>query len=239
MPTFSVIIPAMNEEECLPKLLTAIKSQTLQPLEVIVADAHSTDGTRNIAERFGAKVIDGGLPGPGRNAGAKVATGEILFFLDADIFIEDDHFFEKAVTEFTERGLEVASADLYLVEGTRLEHLGHAFYNKYVRLLAPIHPHGPGGCLIIKKSLHDEIDGFDPTVLFCEDHEYTIRAFKKGKFGYLNSVRFGLNNRRLEKDGKYATAIKFVLAELHMIFIGPIRHNYFKYEFGYGKKETT
>ncbi|MEN6592532.1 MAG: glycosyltransferase family A protein, partial [Methanobacterium sp.] len=56
----SIIIPTYNEEEYLPYLLESIKRQDFTDYEVIVADAHSTDKTREIAKSFGAKIVDGG-----------------------------------------------------------------------------------------------------------------------------------------------------------------------------------
>ena len=83
----SIIIPTFNEEKFLPKLLNSIKKQTLQPSEIIIADAFSQDSTRKIAKAFGVKVIDGGLPPVARNNGAKVATQEVLLFLDSDVVL--------------------------------------------------------------------------------------------------------------------------------------------------------
>jgi len=79
----SIIIPALNEENYLPKLLGSIKKQTFKDYEVIVADAHSKDRTREIARKFGAKIVDGGRPANGRNIGAKAASGEFLFFFES------------------------------------------------------------------------------------------------------------------------------------------------------------
>lgn len=56
----SIIIPTYNEEEYLPKLLEGIKSQDFEDYEIIVADANSTDKTREIAEVYGCKIVDGG-----------------------------------------------------------------------------------------------------------------------------------------------------------------------------------
>ncbi len=237
MPTLSIIIPAKNEEFYLPILLSAIRSQTLQPDEIIVADAGSTDSTRSIAEKFGAKVIQGGLPGPGRNAGAQVATGELLLFLDADVFFPNEKFLENAVKEFEERKLDITTADLFLVEGTTGDKFGHTVYNRYVRIWGKWHPHTPGGCILVRKTTHDKIHGFDPSVVFCEDHDYGTRASRVGKFGFLNTVRIGVVSRRLDKEGRAGLVLKYILAEFHIMFIGPIRHGLFKYEFGYEKEK--
>ena len=72
----SIIIPTYNEEEYLPVLLESIKKQNFNDYEVIVADANSTDRTREIAKEYGCLIVDGGLPAVGRNNGAKVAKGE-------------------------------------------------------------------------------------------------------------------------------------------------------------------
>ena len=80
----SIVIPAYNEERYLPILLDCIKKQTYKNHEIIVADANSTDSTRQIAKKYGCKVVKGGMPGIGRNNGAKAAKGEMLLFLDAD-----------------------------------------------------------------------------------------------------------------------------------------------------------
>ena len=83
----SIVVPTKNEEAYLPILLASLRGQTFQDFEIIVADAHSTDRTREIALQAGAKVVDGGMPGPGRNRGAAVAQGEIIFFFDADVIL--------------------------------------------------------------------------------------------------------------------------------------------------------
>ncbi|QAY65456.1 glycosyltransferase [Paenibacillus protaetiae] len=88
----SIIIPARNEERNLPFLLDSLKSQTLQPYEVIVVDDFSEDRTREIAESYGVKVIaNSELPDrwTGKSwavwNGYQHASGDMFVFLDADI----------------------------------------------------------------------------------------------------------------------------------------------------------
>lgn len=90
-PTVSVLIPARNEEQTLPKLLAALKKQEFQPDQVIVIDDQSTDRTAAIAVDAGAQVVQtAALPDgwTGKNwalnTGYAIASGEILVFLDAD-----------------------------------------------------------------------------------------------------------------------------------------------------------
>ena len=53
----SVIVPARNEEEALPRCLASLAAQDMAPLEVLVVDDDSTDGTRAIAEAAGVGVV--------------------------------------------------------------------------------------------------------------------------------------------------------------------------------------
>ncbi len=232
-PILSIVIPTLNEEELLPDLLTSIAMQTIQP-EVIVADADSSDRTREIAHGFGARVVDGGLPAVGRNAGAAVAKGEIILFLDADVFLPDDHFLSRLLYEFTTRPLDIATADIIPESEKKYDRFSFWVYNRYVRLWGARHAHAPGFFIVIRRALHEKTDGFDETIVFCEDHEYAGRAAKHGRFGLLNSVQIPTSVRRFDKDGRWTIARKFLKAEWHLLFKGPIRDDRFHYTFGYG-----
>lgn len=91
----SVIIPARNEAHNLPKLLQSITSQPVKPLEILVVDDGSSDGTAELARQFGAEVINPPpLPEGWRgktwacHAGAMSAHGGRLIFMDADTWFE-------------------------------------------------------------------------------------------------------------------------------------------------------
>ncbi len=88
MPGVSVIVPARDAATTLGGTLDALGAQTgVEPFEVIVVDNGSLDATAAVAERTGARVVRrarGEGPGAARNAGAAVASGEILAFTDAD-----------------------------------------------------------------------------------------------------------------------------------------------------------
>ena len=91
-PSCSIIIPAYNEAEWLPKTLSALDTALndfREPVEVIVVDNNSTDDTAEIARRYGAQVVFEPVNqiSRARNTGARSASGNYLFFLDADTIL--------------------------------------------------------------------------------------------------------------------------------------------------------
>lgn len=91
----SIIIPARNEEQNLPKLLRSLVDQAPKPHEIIVVDDGSTDRTAEVARQLGATVLNSKpLPDGWRgktwacHQGAQAATGELLLFVDADTWLE-------------------------------------------------------------------------------------------------------------------------------------------------------
>jgi len=102
MPRFSVVVPAHNEEAYLPRLLDSLDRARhaytggAGAIEVVVVDDGSTDRTGEIARSRGCRAIriDARCIAAARNAGARVAAGEILAFVDADSRVHPDTFNE-------------------------------------------------------------------------------------------------------------------------------------------------
>lgn len=230
----SIIIPALNEEKYLPKLLESIKKQEFQDYEIIVADAGSKDRTVEIAKNFGSIVVRGGLPAKGRNEGAKIVRGDLLVFLDADVALPAE-FFSKALAEFSKRNLGVASVTLD-PQGFFARILYAVFYNLPIVLLAPVLAHG-AGCIIVKREIFDKVGGFDETIALAEDMYFVRQARKFGTFGILLSTKIFGDTRRLKKDGWMKTYANFLLCELHMIFLGPVRSDIFRYKFDHYERD--
>ncbi|MCE9586022.1 glycosyltransferase [Candidatus Uhrbacteria bacterium] len=229
----SIVIPTKNEEGLLPRLLGALATQTFRDFEIIVADAFSTDRTREIAASMGARVIDGGMPGPGRNFGAKVAKGDLVFFMDADVLPPNDRFLEEIVAEFVMRGADVATCKLKPLSDRADDQFGHDVYNNFVRATAQVRPHAPGAFIIAKRVVHEAIGGFDEAVVFIEDCEYVQRAHKNGfRFRQMKSQPLLVSVRRLEKDGRWRIAAKYLYGEIYMIAKGPFRHMPYEYVMG-------
>ncbi|MFZ2803753.1 MAG: glycosyltransferase [Patescibacteria group bacterium] len=233
MPKVSIVIPVKNEEKMLPKLFETIKAQTFKDYEVIVADAHSTDGTVSVAESYGARVVEGGMPGPGRNKGAIAAKGDIIAFFDADVQMPSPKFLEDCVAEMERKKLDVVTCKVKPLSRKPIDRAMHEAYNAYVIATAKVRPHAPGFCILVRRHVHQGINGFDEQVVFAEDHDYVQRAKKQGhKFGILRSHPIAVSVRRLEKDGRISIALKYIFGELHMVTKGAIKEDLFEYQMG-------
>jgi glycosyltransferase involved in cell wall biosynthesis len=228
----SVVIPTLNEEKYLPLLLGSLAEQTYRNFEVIVADAGSKDSTRDIASSAGCRVIQGGMPGKGRNEGARVANGEWLLFLDADVILQP-HFLKALTDEVQAKRLDVASCAIEPLNGNKVDKALHGVVNVYFKATQKFWPHAPGFCILVKKEIHNKIKGFDEKIQFAEDHDYVRRAGRIARFAYIKKVKIPVSIRRLEKDGRFIIGLKYFLAEIHLIFIGPIKSNIFNYKFGH------
>lgn len=89
----SVVIAVHNSAQMLEKCLDALSRSSVKPLECLVVDDGSTDGSKTVAARFGARVMvldERQGPARARNIGARHAHGNVILFLDADVRIHND-----------------------------------------------------------------------------------------------------------------------------------------------------
>lgn len=110
----SVVIPARNEAGTLPFLLDSLRKQEKLPLEIIVVDDQSIDGTGDLARGFsdvGVRVIDSGERPEGWTGknwschrGTMEAQGDFLLFLDADTSLTSSDSLQRLLQEYRRRG---------------------------------------------------------------------------------------------------------------------------------------
>lgn len=227
----SIIIPTLNEENYLSLLLDSIKNQNFSGYEIIIADAGSKDKTLEIAKKYNCQIVKGGSVAQGRNAGARVAKGNLLLFLDADVVLNSSNFLEELLNDFKNRKLDVASFPVIL-QGKMIDKIAYTFYNFWARLTQNFLPHATE-VILIKKEIHQRNDGFGEDIKIAEDHAYVRKAGKFAKYGFLRIEPVLTSARRFEQDGRLKTYSKYLLAGLYMLFFGPVKSDIFKYRFGH------
>lgn len=115
MRKVSVIVPVYNTQKELGRCLCSIKEQTYKNLEIICIDDGSTDGSEEIVDTFAKEdkrfvVIHQKNMGESsaRNAGLKIATGDIIAFCDCDDWIESDTY-EALMKEMDQYDLDISA----------------------------------------------------------------------------------------------------------------------------------
>ncbi len=104
-PRISIIIPTLREKEFLGRTLENLR-QIEMPYQIVITDGGSTDGTLDVASQYTDDIVVWSHPqrqtfGQAKNAGAAIATGEFLVFIDADVIIPSPQaFFEEMLATF-------------------------------------------------------------------------------------------------------------------------------------------
>jgi len=198
-PTWSVIVPALDEARALPSLLEALARQDL-PHEVVVADGGSRDGTPGIAEGAGARVVRAAR---GRavqmNAGARAARGSRLLFLHADVVPAGDAL--RRAGEALDRPSVAAGCFETRFDSTHpLLRGGRWKTHLWVRVLgfAP----GDHG-LFLDRRLFERVGGF-PSVPVLEER-YICRSLRRlGRIAVVRSPALA-SARRFHAEGVLRT----------------------------------
>jgi cellulose synthase/poly-beta-1,6-N-acetylglucosamine synthase-like glycosyltransferase len=237
----SVIIPTRNEEDYLPFLLESLKFQTVADrLEVIVSDADSTDRTPAIAAARGCKIVAGGHPAFGRNAGAAVSNGDVLVFIDADIVLPHRRYLETAVDEFERRQLDVAGTLQDPIIDPKENKAYAWFFRKFyaianlamLRFQTTRHP-CMQSLMLAGAEAFRAIGGY-PLYEFGEDSGLAKQAVAANyQFGILRDCgRSRISARRIKREGKIKYALIVSLFNLtrllgHEFKVGESRFRYF------------
>ncbi|MEX0881601.1 MAG: glycosyltransferase [Candidatus Saccharimonadales bacterium] len=233
-PAVSIVIPAYNEVTYIDRLLDALTKQSFKDFEVIVSDAESKDGTAEVVKRFedelDIKFIESPPKGPahGRNIGAKLANGEWLLFLDADVDIDDPSFIQTLVGETELHNWNTSSAKMTTKNGPNYSLLFH-----YQRLLSHTkRPVASGYCILTRRAHFEKVGGFNENIQFGEDYEYVSRTGKKS-FGFVNNTYYYVDPRRNKAEG-VRLLWKGTLNEIYRLLFGykRLEKKPIKYEFG-------
>lgn len=186
-PFFSIIIPALNEAKYLPHLLTDLSNQTFQDFEVIVVDGNSDDQTVAKTKLFKKKLPSLKiLTSPRRhvctqrNLGARHASADILIFCDADNRLPP--YFLQGI----KYRLEATNADLLTTwfkpdksnPTNDTIALGMNLSFEFQKSLAK--PMILESLIIIKKTSHVTLGGFDEKINFAEGRQFATLAQEKG-----------------------------------------------------------
>lgn len=195
-PTISAVMRAYNAEGYIAEALTSILSQTLPPLEVIVIDDGSTDGTPEELERFRDSIRVLGQSNSGHvqalNRAFSEARGDYVANCDADD-IWDSRKLERqaeAVAAHSEIDIAFGAARVFgqrdgewamsTAEAPRAGLMSPQRFGPALYRSNPICP----STTVIRRRLHERLGPFADSRLICEDYDYWMRALRAGAVFY-------------------------------------------------------
>ncbi|KAA2219691.1 TIGR04283 family arsenosugar biosynthesis glycosyltransferase [Maribacter flavus] len=223
VPNISVIIPVLNEEDYIQRVLAKIleNTRTDQVMEILVVDGGSTDQTVFFAQKFGARVISSEK---GRakqmNWGAKNASGDILYFLHVDSLPPPG--FDTQILQVFEKGIPAGCFRLKFDSPSPF--LG--FFAWCTKINRPI-CRGGDQSLFVDKELFETLGGFDENYKVYEDNEFIGRLYKKTPFKVINDYVETSARRYMEKG---MVRLQYHFAMIHLkYYLGKGPENIYDY----------
>jgi rSAM/selenodomain-associated transferase 2 len=212
-PTISIIIPVLNEERYIVKLIDYIlkNGSSSNIKEILVVDGGSTDSTIKAALKFDALVL---RSEKGRakqmNYGAKHAVGEILYFLHVDTFPPKN--FDKIIIDAIQKGGEAGCFRMKFDSNSRFLR----FFSWFSRINHKI-CRGGDQSLFITKELFLNAGGYDESYKIYEDNEFTSRLYELTNFKILTE-KVQTSARKYEQIGKLKLQFYFGIIHLKNYF---------------------
>lgn len=239
----SIVIPTLNEECFIGRLLDSIIIQAVWPKEIVVVDAFSEDQTIKEIKKRQTKCanlhffqIPKHTISKQRNFGADKTSSSHLLFLDADMEIRGKNTLEKYFKEILQKTPDVAAAR-NLPDVKYWKNLVYfRAENFLVKLLKYFWPIITARNLYVKRTIFEKVGRFDEEIRVGEDQDLVQRIVKKGgKLIILKTVNLYTSTRRIEQEGRSKYALRMVWFGLNIMLRG-VKKSKVKYEFGHFKK---
>lgn len=206
----SIIIPTLNEEEHLPKLLSVLMKERARIQEIIVVDASSEDQTVAIAQQADVILIQSDIR---RRAfqlslGGSIATGDILYFIHADT-IPPQGFIDEIISSI-KGGTTGGCFRLKFDPSSRFLR----FFEVFVGIPWLV-CRGGDQSLFISHEAYKTIGGFNGDLPIMEDIDIIKKIAKLGVFSILQK-RVKTSSRRYIKYGEWK--LQWAFAIVHLLY---------------------
>ncbi len=216
----SIVIPAFNEEALLPRTLTHLQASLREAgigARIVVTDNNSTDGTAEVAKRFGAEVVFEPINqiARARNAGAAQAGGEFLIFIDADTLVPSATL--RQAVDALESG-EVCAGGA-LVRGETPFTGFSVFLVAFWTWLSRTRQLAAGAFVFCRRDAFEAVGGFDESVYAGEEVWFALRLKEWGKergmrFRLIEDPPIRTSSRKAVMFGSWQLFFQFLIVLL-------------------------
>jgi len=180
MQKASIITVCLNAVSAIEKAINTVRSQTCPNIEHIIIDGGSTDGTLDTIKKY----IDGishFISEPDRglydamNKGIKVATGDVLFFLNSDDYFGDDRVVEDVLRVFNEnRDIEIVFGNQIFDHGNKTKIKKQSFKVTREQLARMTIQHQT---IFARRNLFEQTEGFSEEYKVVSDYDWILKVF--------------------------------------------------------------
>ena len=213
----TIVIPCKNESQYITRtILSIVKQLNIYGTRVIIADAQSTDRTREVVEELkdyfsdiiNIELIEGGPVAFGRNEGAKLVTTKYVLFIDADVELMNTNLIDNTLKEMYRYRLDLLTCKLKSYGKDVRTSFAFMIFNLINGIFSKFTPFAVGTYFLTTKSKFDELGGFDEELNNSEDY-FLSRQYSCKKFRISNNY-VGQDDRRFKKMG-YIGMLKLIL----------------------------
>ena len=233
----SVIIPAHNHAMFLPEAVNTVLAQSLTPREVIVVDDGSTDATGEVLGEYAGRIRALRQENQGvaaaRNAGAAMASGTLLAFLDADDVWHPRKLERQAVRFAADPRLGLVHCGVVEVDAnghilrTRLDGM-EGWVSREMLLFRRGVILGGGSAAVVPRAVFESVGGFDERLSTSADWDLYYRVGERWPVGFVPEplVRYRVHAGNMHRNvnamaadmlGAYAKAFAKEDPELHAL----------------------
>ncbi len=230
---FSIIIPTLNEEKYLDRLLTSLTKQEEKEIEIVLVDGNSQDKTLTIAAYYQKIFRQKGVPftilqtskqnvSYQKNLGARKTKSKWLVFFDADVWFGKNYLTNikkiiqnspqlKLFTSWS-RGDSRKPDDQLIVTFCNLAIEASIIIGK---------PIIPGFCFIVAREIFEKAGGFNEELKIAEDYELASRIYQLGFIPQIiKKPKITVSLRRYRKEGKIKVLTKYAKVALNVLIKG-------------------
>ncbi len=226
----TIITVCKNSEEFLREAITSVANQNYHPIEYIVIDGNSTDGTIGIIKENLSHISvwlseeDGGMY-DAINKGIKLATGNYILILNSDDVLAANDTIKNVVDEIKIERLDYYYGNMIKLRKGKLKRV-KLFSVTYKELLLSTHSSFvPHPCFFIAAKLNKELAGYDIKYKYASDYDYILKALAfthgGGKYIDIYVSKFRIHENSITASGKIDVERKKIL----------MTHGYYKQPF--------